>query len=113
MAEYYTMISKRQISVLCALGVQGKIQITQNMLNYLYSLERQGKMFMRDSASEEFRKAIKEYVGRAVKNRTAADEKEYAQISQGIRKAFQILCASHTSRYLAEVEKELRENEEK
>ena len=106
MTEYYTYISKKQLNVLNALKGT-KINITKNMLNYLYSLERQGKTFLRDNSSEEFRQKIKECIGRAIMNREKADEQEYKSIEKDIIQAFRIFCASHTSRYLKEVKKEL------
>ena len=110
-AEYYTPVSEGQINVLCALNAQKKIHVTKNMLNYLYSLSRQGQMYRRDNTLEEFRKAIVDCVGRAIKNRDANNETEYNEISLRIRNAFQILCASHTSRYLEQIENELDESD--
>ena len=124
MTEYYTTITEKQVKLLTALK-DVKIHITNNMLNYLYSLARQGRCLAKDNAQEEFRKSIIVDIGRLIEatreEKTIADIpseeertevhkrvwSEYKEVEKDIYQQFRLQCARSTSRYLDLVKKDL------
>jgi hypothetical protein len=106
MAEYYTTISKKQVDVL-RFAKDHYIRISQNMLNYLYALARQGSCFARDPSVEDFRKTISGCVGEILKKRDDGTPEEFREIEKEINRAFRQICAIKTNKYLKEVRKEL------
>ena len=83
------------------------IRISDNMLDYLYAVARQGSCFARDPSVEEFRKTISQCVGTLLKIAGTGTAKEYRKINKDINRAFRHICAVKTNRYLVEVKKEL------
>ena len=96
---YYTTLTRNQVNVLYACKDK-TISITQNMINYLYALARQGREFARDRQEEAFRQRI----------RTAVDlviRQEYTAADNEIWKAFRFLCAARSSEQLDEIGREV------
>ena len=106
MAEYYTTISKKQVDVLYY-AKDRNIRISDNTINYLYALARQGRCFARDPSVEEFRKTISQCVGELLKKIGTGTPEEYKAIEKEIKRAFRQICAIKTNKYLVEVKKEL------
>ena len=96
---YYTTLTRNQVNVLYACKDKS-LDITQNMLNYLYALARQGREFARDRQEEAFRQRIRTAIDLAIREHYGAAEAE-------IWKAFRFLCASRSGEFLDEIEKEL------
>ena len=101
---YYTTLTRNQVNVLFAC-MGKKITVTQNMINYLYALARQGREFARDRQEEAFRQRIRSAVDLVIREEYTAAENE-------IWKAFRFLCAARSSEQLDKIgqEVEIREN---
>ncbi len=96
---YYTTLTRNQVNVLFAC-MGKKITVTQNMINYLYALARQGREFARDRQEEAFRQRIRSAVDLVIREEYTAAENE-------IWKAFRFLCAARSSEQLDKIGQEV------
>ncbi len=106
---FYTTLTRNQVNVLYACKGRS-IDITDDMINYLYALARQGREFARDRQEEAFRQRIRSAVDLVIREQYETAEGE-------IWKAFRFLCAARSGDQLdrieAEIEKRDRENRKK